>query len=134
MTDILTLAGSLRALPDTALETLLTERRVVAQPRVQDFFDLAELLLDPASIRGALKRLDRQTLAVLAAAVSEALSPADLAARIEALGATDVDPDDVALRAGLLADRALLSRVDGRYVAIDAVESVLDGWSTPDLP
>ena len=134
MTDILTLAGSLRALSDTALEELLTERRVPAQARVQDFFDLAEVLLDPASIRGALQRLDRQTLSVIATATADPLPAIELAARLTAFGATDVDVEEVAARAGFAADRALLSRVGDGYASIDAIDTVLDGWSTPDLP
>lgn len=134
MTDILTLAGSLRALSDTAIEGLLTERRVSSQVRVQDFFDLAEILLDAASIRGALQRLDRPTLSVIAVATSEPLSAEDLAARLAAFGAESVDTEAVAERAAIAADRALLSRVGNGFAAIDAVAAVLDGWATPDVP
>lgn len=134
MTDILTLAGSLRALSDAAIEGLLTERRVSSQARVQDFFDLAEILLDAASIRGALQRLDRPTLSVIAVAAPEPLSAADLAARLTSFGAESVDTESVAERAAFAADRALLSRVGDRFAAIDAVDAVLDGWARPDLP
>ena len=134
MTDILTLAGSLRALPDAALENLLTERRIPAQARVQDFFDLAEVLLDAGSIRGALQRLDRPTLSVIAAATAAPVSASELSARLASFGATGVDTDAVAARADFAADRALLSRVGDNYASIDAVDVVLDGWSVPDVP
>lgn len=134
MTDILTLAGSLRALPDAALEGLLTDRRISANGRIEDFFDLAELLLDAGSIRSALQRLDRLTLGVIAAATPEPLPADELAARLESFGSPPVDREDVAVRAAFAADRALLSRVGDRYAAIDAVNSVLDGWSAPDVP
>ncbi len=134
MTDILTLAGSLRALSDAAIESLLTDRRVTSQARVQDFFDLAEILLDPSSIRSALQRLDRQTLSVIAAATAEPLSAADLAARLTSLGAENVDGGEVADLAASAADRALLSRVGERFAAIDAVDVIMKGWTTPDIP
>ncbi|WP_411720722.1 helicase-associated domain-containing protein [Mycetocola sp.] len=134
MTDILTLADNLRALPDAALETLLTERRVAPSARAQDFFDLAELLLDPSSIRGALQRLDRRTLSVLAAATTTPLPAAEIADRLSAFGAADVNGGDVEERAAFAADRALLSRAEGGYAAIDAVEAVLATWPTPGIP
>lgn len=134
MTDILTLAGNLRALSDTALEELLTERGITPAARAQDFFDLAELLLDPANIRGALQRLDRNILGVIAAATPEPLSPAGIAERLAALGSTNVDVTDVASRASSAADRALLTRVDDGFSSIDAVQSVLTTWPTSGAP
>jgi hypothetical protein len=134
MTDILTLASNLRALPDAALEELLTERRVPPAARAQDFFDLAELLLDPSSIRGALQRLDRRTLSVLAAATKAPLAAAQIAERLSSFGATDVNGDDVEERAAFAANRALLSRGDGGYSSIDAVDAVLATWATSGAP
>ncbi len=135
MTDILTLAGSLRALSDAAIESLLTDRRVTSQSRVQDFFDLAEILLDPSSIRSALQRLDRQTLSVIAVATPEPLPAAELAVRLTSLGAEHVEESEVADLAAYAADRALLSRVGDGFAAIDAVDVIMNGWeSTSDLP
>jgi hypothetical protein len=134
MTDILTLASSLRALPDAALEELLTERRVASAARAQDFFDLAELLLDPSSIRSALQRLDRRTLSVLASATAAPLSPARIADRLSSFGAPDVTEVGVEERAAFAADHALLSRVDDRYASIDAVDAVLATWPTSGVP
>ena len=52
----LALAARLRALDDDALARLVTERRV-RQKGIRDFFDLAEALLDRASVQSALQRL-----------------------------------------------------------------------------
>ena len=134
MTDILTLAGNLRALPDAALAELLAERRIPPAVRAQDFFDLAELLLDASSIRGALQRLDRQTLSVIAAATSTPGDAAQLAERLLSSGAPAADRDDVEARAAFAANRALLSRVEGGYTAIDAVEAALAAWPTSGSP
>ncbi|MET1052212.1 MAG: helicase-associated domain-containing protein [Mycetocola sp.] len=134
MTDILTLAGSLRALPDAGLEELLTERRIQPQARVTDFFDLAELLLDAGGIRSALQRLDRFTLAVIATATPELLTASELADRLASFGGLSLEPDDVENRASLAAERALLSRVGDRFASIDAVAIVLESWSTADQP
>jgi hypothetical protein len=134
MTDILTLAGNLRGLPDAALEELLTERRVAPSARAQDFFDLAELLLDPSSIRSALQRLDRPTLSVLAAATKSPLAAAQIAERLSAFGAQEVNSDEVENRAAFAANRALIARVDGGYASVDAVDAVLDTWPSSGVP
>ncbi|MDO9397205.1 MAG: hypothetical protein Q7T71_11715, partial [Herbiconiux sp.] len=65
MSDPLSLARRLSALDDDALSALLVTRQV-APKDLRDFFDLADALLDPASIRLALRPLDRATLATLA--------------------------------------------------------------------
>lgn len=62
----LALAGQLRSLSDGQLAELLRDREVRG-PGIRDFFDLADALLDPDSIQLALGRLDRPTLASLAA-------------------------------------------------------------------
>ena len=62
----LVLAGQLSELSDAALAELL-EAREVQLSGIRDYFDLAEALLEPASIQHALGRLDRPTLAALAA-------------------------------------------------------------------
>jgi hypothetical protein len=134
MTDILTLAGNLRALPDSVLEALLTERRVPPAARAEDFFDLAELMLDTSSIRGALQRLDRPTLSVIASATHEPLNAGQLAERLSSFGADGLARDEVEERATFAANHALLFRVDGGYAKIDAVDAVLAAWSTSGVP
>lgn len=68
MTNALSLASRLRSLDDAGLRAAI-DARGVAPGRIQDFFDLAEAVLDPDSIGRALAALDRGTLAVIAAAV-----------------------------------------------------------------
>ncbi|GGE83661.1 hypothetical protein GCM10011313_02580 [Mycetocola zhadangensis] len=125
----MTLASSLRARDDAALELLLTRRPLTTRGRVKDFFDLAEALLDPVSIRAILTHLDRHTLAVLAASTHEPLSAEQLADRLETLGA-----DHVAERADYAVDVALLTRTANGYAALSAVTGVLDGWPKAGLP
>lgn len=78
----LALAGQLRSLTDTDLAELLDSREF-RETGIRDFFDLADALLDADSIQLALGRLDRPTLALLAAgeappaAVRLALASAD---------------------------------------------------------
>ena len=65
MSDSLTLARRLSALDDDALTSLLARRQVAARD-VRDFFDVADALLEPASIRLALRSFDRATIEFLA--------------------------------------------------------------------
>lgn len=64
--SVLAYAGHLRSLPDADLVELLAAREL-REAGIKDFFDLADALLDPASVQAALSRLDRPTLAALAA-------------------------------------------------------------------
>ncbi|MFB2554816.1 helicase-associated domain-containing protein [Herbiconiux liangxiaofengii] len=65
MSDPLPLVRRLGRLDDDALTTLLVARQ--AAPReLRDFFDLAEALLEPASVRQALRTLPRGALEQLA--------------------------------------------------------------------
>jgi hypothetical protein len=95
MSDSLPLARWLSALDDDALTTLLVHRHV--PPRdVRDFFDLADALLDPASVRLALRPLDRATIAALATSADpqgEADAPGTPAETLIALGLVDTAPD-----------------------------------------
>ena len=63
-TSTLTLARRLRSLADPELRALLTAREV-RDVGISDFFDLADALLDGASVQKALTRLDRPTLAAI---------------------------------------------------------------------
>ncbi len=68
MTDTLALAGALRGWDDDRLRALLEARGVPDDERIGDLFDLAEYLLDRSRLEAAVRRLDRRTLVVLAAA------------------------------------------------------------------
>ena len=65
MSDPLPLVRRLGRLDDDALATLLAARQV-APRELRDFFDLAEALLEPASIQQALGTFPRSTLEHLA--------------------------------------------------------------------
>jgi hypothetical protein len=65
MSESLSLARWLAARDDDALAVLLTERRVPTRD-LHDFFDVADALLDPASITAALRVFPREDLESLA--------------------------------------------------------------------
>lgn len=124
-TSALSLAARLRATDDTELARLLDARRI-RDKRVDDFFDLADALLDRASIQHALSRLDRHTLALLAAAPDP--TPLDLLrGRIRGADARDAAEPARAL--------ALLDIDDDGVVSVyDAVTEQLEAWPTLGLP
>src|SRR5689334_6191164 len=107
------LAARLRALDDDALARLIAARGVRAHG-IDDFFDLAESLLDRGSVQAALQRLDRPVLALLATAGEIATSEgAPTAARLaDELGITVVEVEE---RARVAEDVALLGEESGRY-------------------
>ncbi|WP_382303896.1 helicase-associated domain-containing protein [Herbiconiux sp. UC225_62] len=93
MSDSLPLARRLSALDDDALTALLVIRHVGARD-VRDFFDLADALLDPASIRQALRPLDRATIEALADSTSaETDAPGTGAEALIDLGLAESAPD-----------------------------------------
>jgi hypothetical protein len=128
----LALAARLRALDDGALARLVTQRQV-RDAGIRDFFDLAEALLDRTSVQGALERLDRGILALLAVAgelaeTSGAPTAEQLAARLE------VPVADVRERLGVALDAGLLGAESGRYAPWDAVVEQLRAWPAFGLP
>lgn len=128
----LALAARLRALDDAALTRLVTERGV-RDAGIRDVFDLAEALLDRASIQAALQRLDRPTLALLAVAgdVAErsgAPTTEQLAAQ---LGATEAE---VRARIATVLDLGLLGAESNRFAPWDAVVEQLRAWPAFGLP
>ncbi|MFC0680900.1 helicase-associated domain-containing protein [Lysobacter korlensis] len=124
-TSALSLAARLRATDDTELARLLDARRI-RDKRIDDFFDLADALLDRASIQHALSRLDRHTLAILAAAPRP--TPLDDIVRRARVS----DPEDPLRIARAL---ALLDLDDERIVSVyDAVTEQLEAWPSLGLP
>src|SRR6185312_2960847 len=103
MSDVLALAGRLRAMGDRELADAARAREISAAG-IKDFFDLAEAFLAENSVQQMLTRLERQTLAVLAAAGEPqgdgtAPSITDVVGRLHELGATTADARLVAQRA-----------------------------------
>ncbi len=128
----LSLAGRLRDLGDTELVALLTLREV-RDVRVRDFFDLADALLDAASIQKSLSGLDRATLAAVAALGSgdAGASTAEVAARIVGLEPS-VDTVETSLTTAF--GLALLDRAGERWVPYGAVVEQLATWPANGLP
>jgi hypothetical protein len=127
----LALAGQLRSLSDTQLAELLGAREL-RESGISDFFDLAEALLDPASVQHALGRLDRPALTALAA-LSE-LGPAatrDVAARLTTLGAPDPALDAHLAEAARL---ALVTQQSGLHMVPASVTRQLATWPELGLP
>jgi hypothetical protein len=86
-TSTLSLASRLRDLGDAELTQLLTVREV-REAGIRDFFDLADALLELNSVQRALSRLDRTTLAVIAAVGEQAAELAPGEQATDAAGAT----------------------------------------------
>ncbi|MBN9140931.1 MAG: helicase-associated domain-containing protein [Micrococcales bacterium] len=124
----LALAARLRALTDDALIALL-HARPVREGGIRDVFDLAEALLDPASVQAALTRLDRTSLAVLAAVVLLGQPDAGPIAGRVARPVAEVRP--VLDR---LAELALVAPLDGGVSVPEELAQVLRGWPALGLP
>lgn len=127
----LLLANQLRSSTDEELRDILTAR-AVRPAGIKDFFDLADALLDEASVDAALSALDRPTLAALAA-LSElgAGTPAEVAAELTRLGGVaDRAPDaiDLGVRLGLVV------RSDELASAVSTVARQLAAWPQRGLP
>ncbi|QNO37976.1 helicase-associated domain-containing protein [Protaetiibacter sp. SSC-01] len=123
----LALAARLRALPDDVLVELL-HARPVREAGIRDVFDLAEALLDPASLQAALTHLDRTALAVLASVVLGEANADAIAVR------TRRGREDVAAALEKLTALALLSDDDGRLLASDRLTELLLAWPAQNLP
>lgn len=130
----LAFAGHLRSLSDSDLGRLL-ETRDLRENGIKDFFDLADALLDPASIQQALSRLDRPTLAVIATLgeLGAATIP-DAAAHLRAADADEQAlaalPDHLAAAVGL----ALAVDQGGTFTVPLAVTQQLLDWPGLGLP
>jgi hypothetical protein len=136
----LALAGRLRVLDDTALGAVL-RARAVRDSSLGDFFDLAEKLLDSASVQTALAALDRPTLASLAALAEltgahdggEYADTAAIAARLDALGSI-VAPETVAAQLATATAVGLAANDGDRFTTWQAVAEQLAEWPSLGLP
>lgn len=135
-TSTLSLAGRLRDLGDDDLETLLTLREL-RDVRIRDYFDLAEALLDPASVQRALAGLDRVALAALASVPVGAAPSAGVTTTSVAVAIAALQPDEAAVAAGLESARALalLDRgSDNTWLGYAAVVEQFAAWKSIGLP
>jgi hypothetical protein len=136
----LALADRLRTLGDAELIAVLRARSVREQG-INDFFDLADKLLEPGSISEALATLPRPTLtslaviAELSAGVAEGsgiLNLTEVDARLSALGATPVNtPAHIATAVAL----ALAEEPEpGSVIMYGPVSDVIVSWPSVGLP
>ena len=130
MSNTLSLATRLRAMSDGELGRILRERAIAAHG-IKDFFDLAEALLDRASIQQALTRLDRHTLAVLVAitAQDDPSTVAEIAARLPGVATAAITE-----RASVAVELLLAESESGRYSAYESVREQLRSWPAFGLP
>ncbi|QNE47781.1 hypothetical protein F1C58_13330 [Glaciihabitans sp. INWT7] len=138
MSDTLSLATRLRAMDDTALVAALRAREI-SPSGIKDFFDLAEAFLDRASIQQTLMRLDRETLAVLAAIgqLAEETGPpaaTDIATRLSALSGREVSPESVSDRVSGATTLLLVESETQRFAAYGSVRDQLRSWPAFGLP
>ncbi|AYG02788.1 helicase-associated domain-containing protein [Gryllotalpicola protaetiae] len=119
MTSTLTLASRLAALDDEALRRIIAQR-LPLRPKIDDFFDLAEALLEHPAVQHALTGLDRPTLATLASLTN----------------GQRVDEADASTAAHLatLAGRALIEETESGWVPYEAVRERLAAWPHEGLP
>jgi hypothetical protein len=131
-TSTLSLAGRLRDLGDDELVALLTAREI-RDTRVRDFFDLADALLDGASIQKALAALDRATLAALATLCTV---PDGATTDVVATAISALQPSAAAVESDLEVARelALLDRTGSTWTAYSPVAEQLAGWPAAGLP
>lgn len=123
MASALDLAGTVRALRPDALRARLADRIVGRPSSVKDAFDLADALLEHASVREALTRLDR--VALLALRVAEAPGTAE-ALLARAAPAFDVEGDEFERALERLDELFLVFRDTTTTTAFGAVFPVLD--------
>lgn len=141
MSNTLSLVTRLRAMTDSELIAAMRARGVSSHG-IKDFFDLAEAFLAPASIQQMLTRLDRATLAVLAAiseltADSAAPTAAQVAAALGELagdGQTAAAVASVGERAAIASQLLLLEPETSGYQEYDGVRDQLRAWPALGLP
>jgi hypothetical protein len=130
----LAFAGHLRSLTDERLVALLGAREL-RESGIKDFFDLADALLDPASIQQALARLDRPTLAALATVGElETASIPDAAAHLAAAGADTAALAALPEHLAAAVELALAIETAGTFVVPTAVTRQLLEWPELGLP
>lgn len=123
MTSALDLAGVLRGAPADDLVRRLSVR-LLRPSSIHDAFDLADALLEPASVRDVLSRLDRTELRVLQAARAPS-DVAGIAARLADGGSVDAAVAHL-VELFLLVPSGDLARSDTVVGTPDAVGERLD--------
>lgn len=127
MGEAFAIARRLRELPDDALRRLTPDRRA-SSARIADFFDFAEALLDDASVARRMALLDRDTLAVLAAA----LDGTERHSLATTLGREQSEVDAALER--LERDILVLDDGAGPIRPVSAVAAVFEEWTASGRP
>ena len=143
MSNTLSLATRLQAMSEVELAAVMRSRSISTNG-IKDFFDLAEALLSPASVQQTLTRLDRETLAVLAAigelsAESASVTTAEVAAKLATLAGPDtltarVSEAVIAQRAAVARGLLLLEPSSEQLSVYDTVRNQLRSWPAFGLP
>jgi hypothetical protein len=134
------LASSLRARSDDELAALIRLREV-RETGINDFFDLAEKLLDRPSVQAMLGQLDRRvllTLTVVAqlSAGGTVVPVADVTARIRSIDHPEAlaFPSTLEMRLQRLADLGLIAYDAIGVMAYESVADLLAAWPAQKLP
>jgi hypothetical protein len=140
MSNTLSLATRLRAMSDAELSAAMSTREITATG-IKDFFDLAEAFLSAASVQQMLTRLERETLAVLAAigrltdaAGSPQPTAASVAALLTELSGEQRTPESVADRAATAVALLLVDPLPDALALYDGVRDQLRSWPAFGLP
>ncbi len=141
MSDTLALATRLRGMSDDALVAVLRARGIRVGG-IKDFFDLAEAFLDRESVQQILTRLDRTTLAVLAAAaqLTDEFGPPTAGQVAERLAGhpgpsgRGVLGESVTARIAVAADLLLLEPNSNSIAVYGTVRDQLRSWPAFGLP
>ncbi len=137
ISDGFSLATRLRSLSDESLLVAIRTRDV-RPTGVKDFFDLADALLERQSIQQQLTRLDRGTLAALAAmAELGGAATSSTAADVAALLGTysTAPPEPVVTTRLATAVELLLADHDGEHFTVyDSVAEQLRSWPAFGFP
>lgn len=133
MTSALWLADRLATLDDDGLHRFITAHKL-AHSRAADFFDLAEAALEPSAVQRVLARLDRPTLALLAALAEHPGNAGELGARLAGDGASRTTTASVPARLERLAAELLIEIDDGTASTFPQVRKRLAAWPDDGLP
>lgn len=133
MTSTLSLAERLGGLDDESLHDLIHGRGVM-RARIEDFFDLADALLEPPSVQHALAPLPRPVLAALAAvAESEGAATATQVAHcLRTWGSPDATPASVRADLDALVAAFLAERTDDGIALYPGVAARFSAWVDAD--
>jgi hypothetical protein len=133
MTSTLSLAERLGGLDDESLRDLIRVRGL-GRARIEDFFDLADALLEPPSVQHAFAPLPRPVLATLAAVVEHGgdATPEQTASVLRVWGTTDASPTSARTHLESLVAAFLAETTDSGYALYPGVAARFSSWADGD--